>query len=153
MELGETYQPYRDEIPEESFVHVYTFNSTRKSMSTVIEKPGGGYRLFSKGASEILLGKCTQYVNESGNVQEFSNNDKTNLIKSIIEPMASNGLRTICIAYRDFALDKGKSFVKDCISFILMVIFRYKYHIIHIYIPIFNNHITQTGWTINDQIN
>ncbi|XP_002163645.2 plasma membrane calcium-transporting ATPase 3 isoform X1 [Hydra vulgaris] len=102
LELGETYQPYRDEIPEESFVHVYTFNSTRKSMSTVIEKPGGGYRLFSKGASEILLGKCTQYINENGSIHEFSKADEAKLVQKIIEPMASNGLRTICIAYRDF---------------------------------------------------
>ena len=36
---------------------VYTFNSVRKSMSTVIKLPSGGYRLFTKGASEMVLKK------------------------------------------------------------------------------------------------
>jgi magnesium-transporting ATPase (P-type) len=36
------------------YIQVYTFNSERKSMSTVIEKDGG-YRILSKGASEIML--------------------------------------------------------------------------------------------------
>ena len=41
-------------MPEESLFKVYTFNSVRKSMSTVI-KLGAGFRVFSKGASEIVL--------------------------------------------------------------------------------------------------
>lgn len=36
---------------------VYTFNSVRKSMSTVIKLPDGSFRLYSKGASEIMLKK------------------------------------------------------------------------------------------------
>lgn len=38
---------------------VYTFNSERKMMSTVIKKADaqGGYRVFTKGASEIVLKK------------------------------------------------------------------------------------------------
>lgn len=55
--LGKNYQTIRDDIPEEMFTRVYTFNSVRKSMSTVIPRPGGGYRLFTKGASEIILKK------------------------------------------------------------------------------------------------
>lgn len=34
---------------------VYTFNSVRKSMTTVVRLSGGGFRVFSKGASEIVL--------------------------------------------------------------------------------------------------
>lgn len=54
-----SYQTIRDDIPEEIFTRVFTFNSTRKSMSTVIPRPGGGFRLFTKGASEMVL---TKYV-------------------------------------------------------------------------------------------
>lgn len=53
--LGKSYQAVRDDITEESFTRVYTFNSVRKSMSTVIPRQGGGYRLFTKGASEMVL--------------------------------------------------------------------------------------------------
>ncbi|XP_018024131.1 plasma membrane calcium-transporting ATPase 4-like, partial [Hyalella azteca] len=36
LALGKSYQVYRDELPEECIHKVYTFNSIRKSMSTVI---------------------------------------------------------------------------------------------------------------------
>ncbi len=41
-------------------IQVYTFNSSRKSMMTVVELPkkdGGGYRVYAKGASEIILSR------------------------------------------------------------------------------------------------
>ncbi|GBP03337.1 Plasma membrane calcium-transporting ATPase 4 [Eumeta japonica] len=53
--LGVKYQTIRDEITEDKFTRVYTFNSVRKSMGTVIPRANGGYRLYSKGASEIML--------------------------------------------------------------------------------------------------
>lgn len=55
--LGKSYQKIRDHVPEKAFVRVYTFNSDRKSMSTVISLPDRGYRLYTKGASEIILKK------------------------------------------------------------------------------------------------
>lgn len=55
--LNKNYQTIRDDMPEEMFTRVYTFNSVRKSMSTVVPRPGGGYRLFCKGASEIIMKK------------------------------------------------------------------------------------------------
>lgn len=61
LDLGKDYQIIRKEYPEERLFKVYTFNSVRKSMSTVLKNYDGGYRMFSKGASEILLRKyvCT----------------------------------------------------------------------------------------------
>lgn len=60
--LGEKYQTVRDDHPEETFTRVYTFNSVRKSMSTVIPREGGGYRLFTKGASEIIMKKYVLHL-------------------------------------------------------------------------------------------
>ena len=55
-DLGLNYEDYRHEVPEERLFKVYTFNSVRKSMSTVIKlDQHAGYRVFSKGASEIVL--------------------------------------------------------------------------------------------------
>ena len=59
LDLGEDYRAMRRRHPDESFVKVFTFNSARKSMSTVIPLENGGYRVYTKGASEIILGKCT----------------------------------------------------------------------------------------------
>lgn len=33
---------------------------------------------------------------------QFKNKDRDDMVRNVIEPMASEGLRTICIAYRDF---------------------------------------------------
>uniref|UniRef100_A0A0K0D292 P-type Cu(+) transporter n=1 Tax=Angiostrongylus cantonensis TaxID=6313 RepID=A0A0K0D292_ANGCA len=76
LALGASYQDIRDKNPEESIFKVYTFNSVRKSMSTVINRTGGGYRVFSK-------------------------------VHNVIEPMASDGLRTICLAYKDYVSAGG----------------------------------------------
>lgn len=57
LDLRQDYQTVRNEIPEEKLYKVYTFNSVRKSMSTVLKNLDGSYRMFSKGASEILLKK------------------------------------------------------------------------------------------------
>ncbi|KAJ7317414.1 hypothetical protein JRQ81_003576 [Phrynocephalus forsythii] len=106
IDLRRDYQPVREQIPEEKLYKVYTFNSVRKSMSTVICMPDGGYRLFSKGASEILLKKCTNILNGKGELRAFRPRDRDEMIKKVIEPMACDGLRTICIAYRDFPAGK-----------------------------------------------
>ncbi|EDM09756.1 rCG46042, isoform CRA_c [Rattus norvegicus] len=101
-DLKQDYQAVRSEMPEEKLFKVYTFNSVRKSMSTVIRKPEGGFRVFSKGASEIMLRKCDRILNKEGGIVPFKTKDRDNMVRNVIEPMASEGLRTIGIAYRDF---------------------------------------------------
>uniref|UniRef100_A0A3B3TJ37 Calcium-transporting ATPase n=1 Tax=Poecilia latipinna TaxID=48699 RepID=A0A3B3TJ37_9TELE len=105
LDLKRDYQPIRNQIPEEKLYKVYTFNSVRKSMSTVIKLPEGSFRMYSKGASEIVLKKCSHILNEVGEPRVFRPRDKDEMVKKVIEPMACNGLRTICVAYRDFASD------------------------------------------------
>ncbi|TKR96747.1 hypothetical protein L596_010725 [Steinernema carpocapsae] len=103
--LGQSYQEIRDKNPEESLFKVYTFNSVRKSMSTVINiqtPSGSGFRLFSKGASEIILKKCKWFLGKNGKLAKFSSKDCDRLVKDVIEPMASHGLRTIALAYKDY---------------------------------------------------
>ncbi|XP_065756606.1 plasma membrane calcium-transporting ATPase 3 isoform X11 [Phocoena phocoena] len=103
LDLKQDFQPVREQIPEDKLYKVYTFNSVRKSMSTVIRMPDSGFRLFSKGASEILLKKCTNILNSNGELRSFRPRDRDDMVQKIIEPMACDGLRTICIAYRDFS--------------------------------------------------
>ncbi|KAG2459821.1 AT2B1 ATPase, partial [Polypterus senegalus] len=102
LDLKKDYQAVRNEIPEENLYKVYTFNSVRKSMSTVLKNTDGSYRMFSKGASEIILKKCVKILNSDGESKVFRPRDRDDMVKKVIEPMASEGLRTICIAYRDF---------------------------------------------------
>ncbi|XP_062712697.1 plasma membrane calcium-transporting ATPase 1 isoform X5 [Aedes albopictus] len=106
--LGKSYQTIRDSHPEESFTRVYTFNSVRKSMSTVIPKSNGGYRVYCKGASEIVLKKCSFIYGQDGVLEKFTRDMQERLLHQVIEPMACDGLRTICIAFRDFVPGKAE---------------------------------------------
>uniref|UniRef100_A0A8C2Z8Y4 Calcium-transporting ATPase n=1 Tax=Cyclopterus lumpus TaxID=8103 RepID=A0A8C2Z8Y4_CYCLU len=107
-DLKRDYQAIRNEIPEEKLHKVYTFNSVRKSMSTVLKLADGSYRMFSKGASEILLKKCYKILTANGEAKVFRPRDRDDMVKKVIEPMASEGLRTICLAYRDFPVSEGE---------------------------------------------
>ncbi|OCT87549.1 plasma membrane calcium-transporting ATPase 1 isoform X2 [Xenopus laevis] len=102
LDLKRDYQDIRNEIPEETLFKVYTFNSVRKSMSTVLKNADGSYRMYSKGASEIVLKKCFKILGINGEAKIFRPRDRDDMVKQVIEPMASEGLRTICLAYRDF---------------------------------------------------
>ncbi|XP_033337765.1 plasma membrane calcium-transporting ATPase 3 isoform X6 [Megalopta genalis] len=106
--LGMNYQTIRDDQPEETFTRVYTFNSVRKSMSTVVPRKGGGYRLFTKGASEMIMKKCAFIYGREGHLEKFTKEMQDRLTKNVIEPMACDGLRTISIAYRDFVPGKAE---------------------------------------------
>ncbi|XP_032579939.1 plasma membrane calcium-transporting ATPase 2 isoform X5 [Drosophila sechellia] len=105
--LGVKYQSIRDEITEDKFTRVYTFNSVRKSMGTVIPRPNGGYRLYTKGASEIIMKKCAFIYGHEGTLEKFTREMQERLIREVIEPMACDGLRTISVAYRDFVPGKA----------------------------------------------
>lgn len=98
-------------IRQRAVVHkVYSFTSERKRMSTIVEynkqtaalgSPSTAYRIYAKGASEIVLGLCSNYVNDDGSILPLD----ASIIEELnahINDMASSGLRTICIAYADF---------------------------------------------------
>uniref|UniRef100_A0A8D0G9H9 Calcium-transporting ATPase n=1 Tax=Sphenodon punctatus TaxID=8508 RepID=A0A8D0G9H9_SPHPU len=102
LDLKQDYQAVRSEVPEEKLYKVYTFNSVRKSMSTVLKNPDGSFRMYSKGASEIILRKCTKILDKNGEARVFKVKDRDEMVKKVIEPMACHGLRTISLAFRDF---------------------------------------------------
>jgi len=101
--LGRDYDSIRKINPESDFFKVYTFNSARKSMSTVL-KSDSGYRMFTKGASEIILGKCSKRMTDNGPV-DFTEAQKNDMVEDVIEQFAKEGLRTIGIAYKDLPAD------------------------------------------------
>ena len=53
--MGKDYQIKRNEIPEDKLHKVYTFNSMRKSMTTVIPLDNNeGYRVFTKVCHHLI---------------------------------------------------------------------------------------------------
>ncbi|KAI6197271.1 Calcium-transporting ATPase [Aphelenchoides besseyi] len=99
------YAHIRSLYPEEKLIKVFTFNSARKSMSTVIRNEWdsrGGVRVFCKGGAEIVIKKCDWYLGEGGKLCKFDEAERLRVLSQVIEPMAADSLRTICVAYRDF---------------------------------------------------
>ncbi|KAL6622532.1 hypothetical protein ACP70R_032411 [Stipagrostis hirtigluma subsp. patula] len=97
LSLGGDFKAKRDET---KIVRLEPFNSTKKRMSVILELPAGGHRAHCKGASEIVLAACDNFIDESGSVQPL---DKTTADKlnGIIDNFAGEALRTLCLAYRE----------------------------------------------------
>ncbi|KAA0198336.1 Plasma membrane calcium-transporting ATPase [Fasciolopsis buskii] len=100
--LGRNYEVVREQWPEEKLYKVYTFNSLRKSMSTVIKESDNPktFLMFTKGASEMVVKYCSWFLDAQGIPRAFGQSDQENLTVSVIEPMAGESLRTICVAYK-----------------------------------------------------
>jgi len=82
------------------------FDSERKFMGVVVEMPLVGHRLFVKGASEIILQHSTRILNSRTPMLPslaLTSEYRTSLNETIHE-YASNSLRTIGLAYRDFVV-------------------------------------------------
>lgn len=73
------------------------FDSTRKMMST-IHQEGSNYIVITKGAPDVILGKC-QFYKEQGNVVKLDNTIKRK-IEQANEKMAQKALRVICVSYK-----------------------------------------------------
>lgn len=69
-------------------------------MSTVIKGSNGNYLIHTKGASEIVLSLCTSYVDSKGKISPFTKSHNEKLI-DVINSLAEEGLRTLCIAYKE----------------------------------------------------
>jgi magnesium-transporting ATPase (P-type) len=102
-----------EEMREKHIPEPYTrfqFTSKRKKMSTVlenVEESSTGKRLMVKGASEMVLGTCSHFIDENGERQELTE-DKINYLKeNIIKKFASDALRNICVAYKDLEEGQG----------------------------------------------
>ncbi|VDK30922.1 unnamed protein product [Gongylonema pulchrum] len=109
LSIGSSYAAIREQHPEEQHVKVFTFNSSRKAMMTVIRliENGAhtGYRVYQKGASEIVLARCSHIIVADNTVQAFDEQQHKQLMSEVIQEMAEKGLRTICVSYKDYIIN------------------------------------------------
>ncbi|KAL1981086.1 hypothetical protein VTN96DRAFT_3069 [Rasamsonia emersonii] len=84
-------------------VRLFPFDASRKCMVTVVQLDNGKYRAYVKGASEILLEKCTKIVEDPtmGLIAAPMTEDTVQFLGQIIASYASQSLRTISLVYRD----------------------------------------------------
>ncbi|KAG8053982.1 hypothetical protein GUJ93_ZPchr0001g31567 [Zizania palustris] len=81
---------------------VEPFNSVKKTMAVVVASPNaaGRPRAFLKGASEVVLRRCSLVLDGSGNVEKLTE-AKAKRVSSAIDAFACEALRTLCLAYQD----------------------------------------------------
>jgi P-type Ca2+ transporter type 2C len=97
--------PVQEERTNANVIQVVPFDSAVKYMASVVQLPNGTFRAYVKGASEILLRKCTKVLgdpssNELSSV-EMTEEDRE-MFKQTITSYAGQTLRTIGSSYRDF---------------------------------------------------
>jgi len=87
---------------------MFPFSSDRKRMSVIIEMPHQGFRLYCKGASEVVLADCTYQLETDGSVTSLTDEKRMDW-NFCISKMANNALRTVVLAHKDFAPGKLSS--------------------------------------------
>ena len=106
-ELG--WGDYKRTRDNATVVQMIPFSSERKAMAVVIKLPDGKFRIYIKGASEILSKVCTRHVvvhrSASRDTKDIETRvigplEKDNISRTIIF-YANQALRTIALCYRD----------------------------------------------------
>ncbi|KAJ3254549.1 hypothetical protein HK103_007103 [Boothiomyces macroporosus] len=77
---------------EWEILQINEFNSTRKRMSALVRTPEGKIKLYIKGADTVILERLAK-----------ENNPYVDPTCVLLEEYACEGLRTLCIAYRDIS--------------------------------------------------
>ncbi|KAK0522645.1 plasma membrane calcium [Tilletia horrida] len=129
LNLAKTLQweHYKTSRERAEIVQMIPFSSERKAMGVVVKLREGGYRLFLKGASEVLTKACSSHVAVAHQGGEASTGpvqtkpfdaDAAAKTEATINLLANQSLRTIAICYRDFAQwpPAGASMVQDAAS-------------------------------------
>ena len=116
------YRPIRkDNFDIHKGDKLYTFTSERKCMSVLVMSavyqgsPRGSSKEnksatngadtaigFTKGASEIVLSKCTHYLDKNGKEVVITASTRKSLLK-LIDKMADKALRTIAVSHKKYA--------------------------------------------------
>ena len=61
--FGFNYEKYR---PSDKIKKIIPFSSTRKKMTVVYQQEEAIIRVYSKGAADVLLDRCSEYINSEG---------------------------------------------------------------------------------------
>ncbi|KAJ0404732.1 hypothetical protein ATCC90586_008352 [Pythium insidiosum] len=92
---GETNLKIRSAIPSEPVVYkilnLLEFDSDRKRMSVIIERPDGVIELMCKGADNVILERLAMTSGQAEQVDEVYNQ---------LSIYAKYGMRTLCLAYK-----------------------------------------------------
>ncbi|KAK3197811.1 hypothetical protein Dsin_021226 [Dipteronia sinensis] len=98
IQLGMNFGAARS---ESSIIHVFPFNSEKKRGGVAVKLPNSEVHIHWKGAAEIVLASCTNYI-DINNQLVAMDEDKATYFKEAIDDMATHSLRCVAIAYRSY---------------------------------------------------
>ncbi|XP_062118187.1 calcium-transporting ATPase 8, plasma membrane-type-like [Humulus lupulus] len=101
IQLGMNFEVVRS---ESTILHVFPFSSEKKRGGVAVKLPDSQVHVHWKGAAEIVLASCTQYIDES-NQAVAMDEEKVLHFKKAIDGMAAKALRCVAIAYRTCELE------------------------------------------------
>mmetsp|Transcript_161045 Transcript_161045/g.294152 ORF Transcript_161045/g.294152 Transcript_161045/m.294152 type:complete len:1069 (-) Transcript_161045:311-3517(-) len=78
----------------------FPFSSARKIMSWAVPHDGG-FRVYVKGAAEIILERSVAALDAAATVRPIRDTDKAQITKDVIDRFAARAMRCIGIAYKD----------------------------------------------------
>jgi Ca2+-transporting ATPase len=85
---------------------LFPFSSQRKFMTTIVERNDSlPYRLYCKGASEIVCGFCSSMITSTGDVIPLNNSERAK-VSATIQEYANEGLRTIALSFCDYSSEE-----------------------------------------------
>jgi Ca2+ transporting ATPase len=64
---------------------------------------------LTKGGAEVIMEKCDYILNANGVPELLTEERKKDILDTVVLPMASEGLRTICVAYKDILTSTERS--------------------------------------------
>ena len=70
-------------------------------MTTVISDDDG-FKIYSKGAPEVILKRCTGILRKDGNVGNYLTEDAVGIEQIIKNMQEKSHLKVMCLAYRNF---------------------------------------------------
>ena len=85
-------------------VEMVPFDSGRKCMAVVIRLVNGKYRMLVKGASEILIARCTNIIRDPTRsiAETLLTPENMETLNGVVSNYASRSLRTIALLYKNY---------------------------------------------------
>lgn len=99
---------YDDSRKASRCANIYPFNSTVKSMTTIIQTNDSNaaspdrseYRVYTKGAPEMIIQSCSHYLDVDGQVKPLNSYIRADQ-EMLVNSYAEQSLRALALAYRD----------------------------------------------------
>lgn len=98
---------------EEPRLHAWPFDSDRKRMSVLRQRPAGDVRLLVKGAPEVVLERCTAMLTRDG-IRPITDADRASLVARQQE-LTARALRVLAAAHKtdDASVARGEADVVE----------------------------------------